>query len=143
EGRAMDLDPRPVELRLASHGGQVVLDLGGADGRCVIAGPDGWRISSTSPVLFRRTGLTSPIPAPGEAGRTESGIGALRSLLNVTESGLRLVVGWLVAGLIADMPHPILAALGEQGTGKSTALAMLTNLIDPSPAPLRSLPKDQ
>ncbi|WP_017559088.1 hypothetical protein [Nocardiopsis baichengensis] len=143
EGRAMDLEPRPVALRLASHQGRVVLDLGGADGRCVIAGPDGWHVTTDSPVLFRRTGLTSPIPAPGEAGRTEAGIAKLRSLLNVDEPGLRLLVGWLVSGLIADMPHPILAARGEQGTGKSTALAMLMNLIDPSPAPLRSLPKDQ
>ncbi|MDA2804468.1 ATP-binding protein [Nocardiopsis suaedae] len=143
EGRAMDLEPRPVALRLATHQGRVVLDLGGADGRCVIAGPDGWQVTTDSPVLFRRTGLTSPIPAPGEPGRTEAGIGRLRSLLNVDEAGLRLVVGWLVSGLIPDMPHPIFAARGEQGTGKSTALAMLTNLIDPSPAPLRSLPKDQ
>ncbi|RNL83579.1 ATP-binding protein [Halostreptopolyspora alba] len=143
EGQAMDLDPRPIGLRLASHEGQVVLDLGDAAGRCAIIGPDGWRVSHTSPVLFRRTALTSPLPAPGEPGNTQAGIAALRRLLNVDEPGFRLLVGWLVSGLVPDMPHPILAARGEQGTGKSTALSMLVNLVDPSPAPLRSLPKDQ
>ncbi|SHK30398.1 hypothetical protein SAMN05421803_11757 [Nocardiopsis flavescens] len=146
EGRAMDQDPQPINLRLATHrtedGDQVVIDLGTPDGRCVIAGAGGWHIAPVSPVLFRRTKLTSPMPDPGPAGQTDRGLAALRALLNVDEHHFRLIVGWLVAAFLPDIPHPILAAKGEQGTGKSTALAMLINLIDPSPAPLRSLPKD-
>lgn len=146
EGRAMDQTPRDIHLRLATHrtetGEQVVIDLGTPDGRCVIAGPEGWHVSQRSPLLFRRTRLTSPMPDPGEAGHTEAGLSALRGLLNVDEPAFRLIVGWLVAGMMPDIPHPILAAKGEQGTGKSTALEMLINLVDPSPAPLRSLPKD-
>lgn len=146
EGRAMDQTPQDINLRLATHraenGDQVVIDLGTPDGRCVVAGPDGWHLTNQSPVLFRRTRLTSPMPDPGPAGHTDQGLAALRGLLNVDEHHFRLIVGWLVAGLMPDIPHPILAAKGEQGTGKSTALAMLINLVDPSPAPLRSLPKD-
>ena len=146
EGRAMNQPPQDIHLRLASHrtesGEQVVLDLGTPEGRCVVADPDGWHITDHSPVLFRRTKLTSPMPDPGEPGHTDQGLAALRDMLNVDEDHFRLIVGWLVAALMPDIPHPILAAKGEQGTGKSTALAMLINLIDPSPAPLRSLPKD-
>ncbi|XKK40250.1 ATP-binding protein [Nocardiopsis sp. ARC36] len=146
EGRAMDSQPQPINLRLATHrtehGEQVVIDLGTPDGRCVVAGPGGWHIAPLSPVLFRRTKLTSPMPDPGASGNTDQGLAALRALLNVDEHHFRLIVGWLVSALLPDIPHPILAAKGEQGTGKSTALAMLINLVDPSPAPLRSLPKD-
>ena len=146
EGRAMDQNPQDIHLRLATHrtekGDQVVIDLGTPDGRCVVAGPHGWHITEQSPVLFRRTKLTSPMPDPARPGHTDQGLAALRGLLNVDEHHFRLIVGWLVAALLPDIPHPILAAKGEQGTGKSTALAMLINLVDPSPAPLRSLPKD-
>ncbi|MFE6305186.1 ATP-binding protein [Nocardiopsis sp. NPDC057823] len=146
EGRAADQDPQGIHLRLTTHhteaGAQVVIDLGTPDGRCVVAGPDGWRVCERSPVLFRRTKLTSPMSDPGPAGHTDQGLAALRGLLNVDESAFRLIVGWLVSGLLPDIPHPILAGKGEQGTGKSTALEMLVNLVDPSPAALRSLPKD-
>lgn len=146
EGRAMNQNPQDIHLRLATHrtedGDQVVIDLGSKDGRCVVAGPRGWHVTEHSPVLFRRTKLTSPMPDPGPAGRTDQGLASLRGLLNVDEPAFRLIVGWLVAAMMPDIPHPILAAKGEQGTGKSTALAMLINLVDPSPAPLRSLPKD-
>ncbi|MHB1431394.1 MAG: hypothetical protein ACYCVZ_04685 [Streptosporangiaceae bacterium] len=139
EGRAASKDPETVFLRLAQRDGRVVIDLGTADGRCVIVGPDGWRREPRSPVLFRRTKLTSPIPDPlREAG----GLDMLRKLLNTEEREFRLIVGWLVAALIPDIAHPILALRGEQGTAKSTAAQMLADIIDPSPAPLRTVPKD-
>lgn len=146
EGRAVDQDPQDIHMRLATRsteqGDQVIIDLGTPDGRCVTADANGWHIEPVSPVLFRRTKLTSPMPEPDPAGQTEHGLATLRGLLNVDEPAFRLIVGWMVAGLMPKIPHPILAAKGEQGTGKSTALEMLVNLIDPSPAPLRSLPRD-
>ena len=40
--------------------------------------------------------------------------------------------------LIPDIPHPILALIGEQGTAKTTAARLVVSLVDPSPAPLRT-----
>ena len=54
---------------------------------------------------------------------------------------VRLIVAWLVAALIPDMPHPILALFGEQGTGKTSVMRLLSLLIDPSPAPTRTAPR--
>jgi hypothetical protein len=139
EGRAAENEREPVYLRLAWHEGHVVLDLGTTDGRCAVAGPAGWNREPRSPVLFRRTKLTSPIPDPVHDG---DGLVRLRSLLNADEREFRLIVGWLVAALIPDIPHPIMALRGEQGSAKSSTAQMLADLIDPSPAPLRSAPRD-
>jgi hypothetical protein len=132
------MQPEPVALRVARTDTGVVLDLAGPAGHAVLVTPAGWEIVERSPVLFRRTALTSPIPAPVPGGSLD----ALRQLINVDETGFRLLVGWLVAALVADIPHPILALIGEQGTAKSTAAELLVSLIDPSPAPLRTPPRD-
>jgi hypothetical protein len=139
EGYAGRRDPVPVHLRLARHGDSIVIDLGTADGRCVIVGPDGWRREPRSPVLFRRTALTSVIPDPVREG---DGLSRLAGLLNTSQASYRLLAGWMVASLIPDIPHPILAFKGEQGTGKTTAARSVVQIIDPSPAPLRTAPRD-
>ena len=139
EGYAARKDPVPVHLRLARHGDGIVIDLGTADGRCIIVGPGGWRRESRSPVLFRRTALTSVIPDPVRDG---DGLATLSGLLNASETAFRLLTGWMVSTLIPDIPHPILAFKGEQGTGKTTAARCVVQVIDPSPAPLRTAPRD-
>jgi hypothetical protein len=139
EGQADTTDPEPVALRVAATGPQALaLDLGGADGRCVLVDAGGWRIAERSPVLFRRSALTAPLPDPGRGGSLDP----LAELLNVDEAGFRLIVAWLVAALLPEMPHPILALVGEQGTAKSTAARLVVSLVDPSPAPLRTPPRE-
>jgi hypothetical protein len=133
------MTPEPVALRVArTDTAAIVLDLAGPAGHAVLVTPTGWEIVERAPVLFRRTALTAPIPVPVPAGSLDP----LRQLINVDEPGFRLLVGWLIAALVADIPHPILALIGEQGTAKSTAAQLLVSLIDPSPAPLRTPPRD-
>jgi hypothetical protein len=128
-----------VALRVAGTGAQtLVLDLGGADGRCALVDAAGWRIVERAPVLFRRSALTAPLPAPLRGGSLDP----LAELLNVDEAGFRLIVAWLVAALLPDIPHPILALTAEQGTAKSTAARLVVSLVDPSPAPRRTPPRE-
>jgi hypothetical protein len=137
EGTPMETEP--VFLRVAlTPERSVVLDLATPAGEAVVIDRQGWQLVERSPVLFRRSALTSPLPAPEPGGSLDP----LRQLVNVDESGFRLLVGWLLAALIADIPHPILALIGEQGTAKSTAAQLIVSLIDPSPAPLRTPPRD-
>jgi len=138
EGECLDVTPEAVGLRVADYNDGIVLDLGDPEGRAVIVRPGAWEVVSPSPVLFRRTALTAALPLPQRGGSLND----LRGLLNVLDDTWPLVRGWLVAALVPSMPHPILLLGGEQGTGKSTAARMLVNLIDPSPAPLRSEPRD-
>jgi len=138
QGEALDAEAEPVALRLAEHDGGIVIDLGDAEGRAVVVGPGSWEVVDRSPVLFRRTALTGALPVPERGGD----ISELRRLLNATDESWPLVLGWSVAALIPSIPHPILMLGGEQGTGKTTLAWMLVCVIDASPAPLRSQPRE-
>jgi len=137
-GQANELDATTLHLRVARHGGALVLDLGDATGRAVVIRADGWEVVNSSPVLFRRTELTGalPVPVPGAA------MGEIWRLVNVAERYRPVLAAVLVSALMPDMPHPVTAITGEQGTGKSTAMRMLASLIDPSPAQVRKAPRD-
>ncbi|MEU1782043.1 ATP-binding protein [Streptomyces abikoensis] len=139
EGVASMADPRTPQLRVARHDDRIIVDLGTTDGRCIAIGPDGWQRLSASPVVFRRSGAMKPLPDPIRDG---DGLAQLRGLLNVTDDGFRLLVAWLVAAFIPDLPHPILTFRGEQGTGKSWSAAMVIGIVDPSGAPKRTAPRD-
>lgn len=138
EGRAMAADRRPVHLRVAEHEDSVVLDLADDSGAVVVIGADGWQVRDKSPVLFRRTALSSPLPHPEPGGD----INELTELLNIDDESWPLLVAWLVAALVPDIPHPIVLLRGEQGTGKTTAGRMLSRLVDPSPAQVRTAPRN-
>ena len=143
EGMAAGLPPEPIGLRVASWGDGIVLDLGDPTGRAVLIRPGRWHLLDSSPVLFRRTTLTGPLSIPDTSGpRGIHALAGLRALFNVDDDGFALIVAWLIAGLFPHIPHPILALLGEQGTAKSTVAAFCVRLIDDSPAPLRTPPKD-
>ena len=137
-GRAENSGPEPVALRVAPHEDGIVLDLGTPDGRCVVVRPGSWTAESRSPVLFRRTRLTAPLPDPYRRGD----LSRLRALLNVEDDDWHVIVGWLLAALMPGVPSPILALFGLQGTAKSAGTRMIIKLIDPSPAPTRTAPKD-
>lgn len=138
EGLCQRAVPTPLALRVAGHNGGIVIDLGDASGRVAVVTADGWRIEDRSPVLFRRTRLTGALPTPERGASLDE----LRGLLNVTAESWPLLVGYLVSCLVPDIPHPIGLLTGEHGTGKSTAAETIVGLVDPSPAPLRSAPRN-
>lgn len=139
EGIAASTDPVPVLLRVAGDTERVVIDLGTADGRCVVVTASGWHIAFRSPVLFRRSGAMAPMPEPVHDG---DGLAVLRSLVNMDDDAFHQLVAWLAAAWIPHIPHPVLTFKGEQGTGKSKAAQTVINLVDPSPAAKRSQPRD-
>lgn len=140
EGQAMEVDREPIALRLARLGASIVIDMGTADGRCICVLPGSWQILDRSPVLFRRTALTAEMVVPVGGG---GDVMDLAELVNADEAEVQLIVGWLIAGMIPDIPHAILALFGEQGTAKTTLMRLLAMLIDPSPAPTRTAPRDE
>jgi hypothetical protein len=137
-GEAHAVEPELVHLRVTEQKGSIIIDLGDSSGRAVVVQPGDWRVVARSPIVFRRTAATGTLPLPEPGGELDE----LRAMLNVTPDAWSLVLTWLVAALVPNMPHPILLLGGQQGTGKTTAAAQLVNLVDPSPAPLRSQPRD-
>ncbi|TDT30884.1 hypothetical protein [Naumannella halotolerans] len=139
EGEAQDATPVATHLRVAEADGSTWIDLGDAIGTTVRLNANGWQLTSDVPVLFARTALTGTLPSPAVGGD----LAELWELINVAEPDRPLVLAWLVSAILrADIPHPIAALFGEQGTGKSTASRLLTQLVDPSPVPLRKPPRD-
>jgi putative DNA primase/helicase len=98
----------------------------------------GWSIIDRPPIKFLRSKAMRRQVEPEAGGMIEE----LRGFLNVTQADFTLVIGWLVAALRDKGPFPILLAHGEHGAGKSHFCRLLRSLIDPSAAPIRSIPKD-
>ncbi|MDQ3104925.1 MAG: hypothetical protein M3Q87_06840, partial [Actinomycetota bacterium] len=140
EGEAQGLDPTEVALRVGRSpvDDRLVLDLGGEDGAAVLIGAYGWEVEDTSPVLFWRTNATLPLPVPDDLGSLDD----LRELLNIAKSDWPLIVAWLVAALMPELPHPVLLLRGEHGTAKSSAARLVTSLLDRCASRLRTAPRN-
>jgi hypothetical protein len=136
EGEAMRGPETTVHLRCGRHGEGIIIDRADPRGHVIEVTASGWRELERSPILFRRTNVSLQFPEPAKLGDLD----AMRELLNVNESAFRLVVGFIVAAWIPDIPHPILALMGEQGVAKSSAARLVLSLIDPSAASLVSQP---
>jgi hypothetical protein len=66
----------------------------------------------------------------------------LQSLRNLASyDDFVLVIAWLLAALRSAGPYPLLALAGEQGSAKTITCKLLKALIDPSIAPVRTLPR--
>jgi len=137
EGLASRGERQPLHVRHASHEGAVWVDLGDATGRAVQVTASGWTVEPQAPVLFHRSALTGtlPEPVPGD-------LRAWRAFLNVTDEAWALLVGCLVSTMHPDIPHPVLALTGEQGSAKTTTARQYIDLVDPSAAPLRTAPRE-
>jgi hypothetical protein len=138
EGQASHAPIERLELRVAHVDDGVAIDLGDETGRAVIVRPGAWTVEAQAPVLFRRTALTLPLPEPARGGDLTE----LREALHVTDDSWPLVPAWLVTALFPDVPAPVLFFRGPHGAGKSVAARLLSRLIDPASAQLRSPPRD-
>lgn len=140
EGQAADSEPVDLPLRVAPWNDGIVLDLGTVEGEAVTVGADGWEIVTTSPVTFARSALTAALPRPIRP--VQIGRPPLRDLLNVDDKSWDLLVGWMVAAMLPDVPVPILLLGGLQGSGKTTAARAIVDATDPAVAPVRAAPRD-
>lgn len=128
-----------VHTRVGEHDGKVYLDLVNDRWQVVEISNQGWRVTDTAPIYFRRTRGMLALPYP-MAGRLDE----VRPFLNLAcEDDWRLLASWLVGGLRERGPYPVLVIHGGQGSAKSTLQRIVRSLIDPNAAPLRSEPREE
>lgn len=107
--------------------------------RAVRVTAEGWRIVEHPPILFQRyahqRGQVEPVPG-----------GNPRRLLEFTnlkdDAQALLLLAYVIACFIPDIPHPIPQLHGEQGSAKSTLFRLIRSLIDPSEVAVLSFPSD-
>jgi hypothetical protein len=129
-----------VHIRAAEYEGRYYLDLVDEAWQVVEIDADDWRVVTDPPVRFRRTPGMQSLPEPMEGGE----INLLRHFLNVKgDDDFVLAVSWTLAALRSRGPYPVIVPLGEHGSGKSTFSRILRSLVDPSKAPLRTMPRDE
>jgi hypothetical protein len=91
-------------------------------------------------VRFRRPPGMLPLSVPERGGSIET----LWSFLNLpSRNDFVLIVAWLVAALRSDVPYPLLAISGEQGSAKTVLSKLLKALIDPNAAPVWALSREE
>lgn len=139
EGKAISERKRQtLYTRIAKVGQHIYYDLGD-DQRVVKIGPDGWEVTTESPVLFRRFPHQSPQVTPALGGE----LSLLEKYLNLKRGHQPLLLQtYLIAVLVPTIPRASLIITGEQGSAKSTSLTVLRQLIDPSETPLLSPMRD-
>ncbi len=134
-----DGEERPVCIRAGRHDGKIYIDLCNEKWQAIEISTEGYKVIDNPPLRFRRRKGMKPLPLPVSGGT----IFDLRPFVNVpTDRGFVLIVAWLLMALSGQGPYPVLIVVGEQGTSKSTLMALLRQLVDPNSAPLRTLPKE-
>ena len=128
-----------VYRRVGAANGALYLDLCNPKWQAIEVDSKGWRTVDRPSVRFIRPWIARELPAPESGG----GIGDLRPFLNLDDEDFTLAVAWLLAALRNEGPYPVLVLTGEQGSAKSTCARMLRALVDPSEAPLRSVPRNE
>lgn len=135
-----DGDERPVHVRLAGTDETIYVDLCNEAWEGVEITADRWRVVSKPEAKFRRSKGMQSLPRPVGGGSLEE----LRPFLNAADDdSFILSCAFLVASLRPTGPYPILHFQGEQGSAKSTTSRVHRSLVDPSTAPLRTMPRDE
>lgn len=128
EGKAVFEGPlHKLHIRIARQDNTIWYDLGNSS--IVHIDKDGWNISDTSPILFRRYNHHLPQVAPQKGGNVHD----LSNFVNLSEDKEKLLfLVYTVTAFIPGFPHPVLVFHGPGGAGKTTPLRLLKSLIDPS-----------
>ena len=116
-----------LSVRVARQGETIWYDLG--DWRAVLVNSKGWQVVTDPPILFRYYPHQVVQVEPLAGGNLEDFLG----LVNVVDQHSRiLLLVYMVAGLLPEIPLPVLVVHGEQGVAKSFLFRLLRALLDPS-----------
>jgi hypothetical protein len=135
-----EAEERKTYYRVAEHGGKVYFDLGDAEWNIVEIGADGWRVICDPPVKFSRPARMVALPLPQRGGSIDQ----LRALVNFNSANFDLYLGALIDPLDPrPRTRPFVQIIGPEGWGKTSALKVARNLLDPMPdGKVRAMPQE-
>ena len=134
EGRAVG-NAIGLFTRVGKQEENILYDL--KDGRTLLIGVDGWKIIPTSAGFFRNFSTQQAQPDPVEGGSPW----LLFKHINVAEECRLMLMVWLIAAFVPNLPFPALLVSGSQGSGKSFFTALCNRILDPTTDALHLNPK--
>jgi hypothetical protein len=140
---AFDATARDIFVRVGRVDDVVYLDLADREGHVVEITRGGWRVMTGAecPVHFRRPPAMRSLPLPDTKGRLDE----FRRHLGLTDDdNWALLAPFLVSvlALAPRGPYPIAYLFGEQGSSKTSATEMCSELTDPRQGGVRAPPTD-
>ncbi len=130
---------RELHNRVARIDDAIYYDLADAAWGCVRVTGRSWELVPDQPPFFRRHAHQQAQVEPVAGGDPW----LLFDFLNVRAEDRLLLLVWIVAALVPDIPHPIVDFYGEKGAGKSVGQRVIRRLLDPSSIESLSFPTDR
>lgn len=142
------VDPVYGNIRYGLFDGGVCVNCGNEKVLTVLRdGRASWDTLMTSPVMFNPDALKTKAPYQVEFDRLAAA--DMKPLLSemfgyIREEFHPFLFGWMAASIIAPkVKMPIVAILGNAGSGKSTIAEIMQEIVDPLQAGICRLPEDQ
>ena len=132
-----DGEEREVFLRVATHEGNLYIDLCNDNWDVVKVTAMGRVVVDNPPVRFRRTKSMGSLPIPKAGGDVD----LLWNSVNIPEEDRGILLAWMLECMRPDTPFPVLELNGVQGSAKSDTQDKIRDLIDPNNINLRTAPK--
>ncbi len=113
----------PLHVRIAEKDGAFWIDVDGSKAVRVTA--DGWQVDQESPVLFRPFPHQQAMPTPVPGGDPWR----LREFVNLSEEqDVLLLLCYLVAAMVPNIPVPAIIVHGAQGSAKTSLLKIIKSM---------------
>lgn len=135
----LNSDRHKTFIRVAGNRNTIYIDLNRSSGEVVEVNESGWSVSLNPSIKFRRPSTLWSLPIPNRNGS----INDLSHFLNISDEDKVLLYSFILGCFSPNGPYPILILQGPQGTGKSFISNLIKRIVDPSFAPIRSLPRSE
>lgn len=122
-------EPVEVHMRAGSANGNIYLDYGNPEHQILQITGTGTKLVDESPIFFTRGAVISPFP---ELSQSTISLTELRRFIRVDEKALPALVGCIIGMWMSNIPQPIVFLHGSAGSGKTTSLRFILDLVDPT-----------
>lgn len=118
-----------VQMRADYRNGSIYLDTAWPSGQVIQVSPSAVNILDTCDSVFTRSGVTAGLPNYVDE---PIKLTSLLKYVRISEDGLPVLLACLINSLMTNLPQPVVLIHGPAAAGKTTALRLLLDLVDPS-----------